>query len=1522
MAATLVPPDAGSEPPASLLIGNTGEIQLFYNDVPDGHVFRDNGGDNPEQPGVGGPIVRIYDQNRDGLPSPGTTYGLPRVFNNDANARSLNPVSQTGDGTGEVTTVYNSGADGLFEITQTAAMTFLAVPDAGDVLFVQFTNVIRNTSGSLLNLDHFVAADLTLAGFDVGLSFGERDPAGDSTIATGFASDDGGSYIFAFGDISDPGLPPPRFKAGTFDAIWNAIDIDGNETVTRDPQTQVLTQDGRHFDDQSAFGFVDNALGMEWQGLGIPAGGSETITYNITFTYFPQDPDAVSGASLVSAPNLRDPVPTSQVITVDYFDAAGIDESTLGDANLIVGSPGFNSQEQKTDPREQLPSDIGDPNNPDDDCVNHEYPQRARLRNTERLEVDDDGNATRLRATYEVSGPVVNVNGQGTPTPFPAGLYTMVYGSSVNNLQGNPLPGGDLGTFEVGPPTLDVTPTADAAALGATLFQGTGVTVAGATISAPPGADGAASTGTFTSTGYTYNTRPGSGGVVISTGDARSAESGGNGGPMTSTPFDTDEPATGGEQDLLDELSTDTGDSFRDVTRIDFDIDAPAGLNELFFNFAFATDDERPGVPDVFGLFVNGQNVATAPDGSPARTPTEGLDPHTGTALDKALTDDGLALLTRRAALNPGARNTVTLIVADGADALGDTAAYVTASRERPTPPDEPVDESFGEADVPFVTEAVAFQGDKTIAAGYDVPAGSVAEFVLRRINPDGSNDNSFGGGDGQAEVSIGGLGGHLYDVEIGPDNRIYATGDADGQLAVARFLPDGQVDPSFGDGGTGIKRVSFFNGGADAGYALALDGDKVVVVGTASRRIGGKVVGDFGTVRFLNNGQLDTSFVGDPGAASAAPDGMVVGDSGDGVDAGGAVAVHNGRYYVAGRAGNRVIIAAYGADGRFDTSFGIEGAQIPGRAGSDILQTNDRSVGLAVTPGGQILLAASAFGFAFSFTETDFGIVRLNPDGSMAPDGFGGPLGYAAANFGGTDDADDIDLLADGGFLVSGTYTLGDILYTAAARFRPDGTLDPAFGAGGISFFNPVNVSAASSVPNDGGPLGSGLAAVARRAATALRGDRAAVFGAEDADSSSGRALEVVGGAPADTTPPATSLAPPAPITQVGSTQPLTLQVTFTDATGVDASDITAETLSVVRRGTSEALTVTGVTLDSTADGPTRVATYTVAPPGGSWDAGDDGTYDIAVKGGLISDTAAAPNTIPQRALGEFVLDLDNSGGSETRIELGTIGARRQTFQTADGTPFTVTLKGGAGKAYRVGDAIDVDVTERGPLATLTVKTGRGGGINLRNVTSPGGLRGLSAKTAGLRGTLSSSGIVGKVVLGAVDGGRFEVAGLTSLQVASLTNTQIRATGSLGKIAVTGAVTGSTIFAGVRGDLNDLPDGRDDFANGSSTIASVSVRGAFSNSRIAAPTVGKVAMRSVQTANGGAAFGLAGGFFSSVSAPAPVGRKRLLNTPDESQQAGDFLIRVFGPAAGAATSRPAPLHGGGGGGGAPPARA
>ncbi len=156
---------------------------------------------------------------------------------------------------------------------------------------------------------------------------------------------------------------------------------------------------------------------------------------------------------------------------------------------------------------------------------------------------------------------------------------------------------------------------------------------------------------------------------------------------------------------------------------------------------------------------------------------------------------------------------------------------------------------------------------------------------------------------------------GGFQDVLVQPDAKIVAVGAACGAVGVARFLPDGTLDGTFGHGGTVLTPVSKRGDRAEANsVALQQDG-KIVVAGAQPGP-----ESDPAIVRYNPDGALDTTFHGDGTLVSNVP------GSGYATD----VAVDlEGRIWIAGVESGATpagetnpMVARYLPRGRLDPSF------------------------------------------------------------------------------------------------------------------------------------------------------------------------------------------------------------------------------------------------------------------------------------------------------------------------------------------------------------------------------------------------------------------------------------------------------------------------------------------------------------------------------------------------------------------------------------------------------------------------
>jgi len=167
-------------------------------------------------------------------------------------------------------------------------------------------------------------------------------------------------------------------------------------------------------------------------------------------------------------------------------------------------------------------------------------------------------------------------------------------------------------------------------------------------------------------------------------------------------------------------------------------------------------------------------------------------------------------------------------------------------------------DQRFGYEGVALLSADRSF-GPHDVTAQADGSAVIAMGLGLARLTPRGAGDPSFGTNGLAICPSLDGGTldrgfGSLSAVAVRPDQRLVAVG---ARCGLVRFLPEGQVDPSFGFGGS-VPVPDLRQ--RDAQLALQPDG-KIVV---ASWDPG---VGSFVVERFLSDGAVDPSF----GAAGTA---------------------------------------------------------------------------------------------------------------------------------------------------------------------------------------------------------------------------------------------------------------------------------------------------------------------------------------------------------------------------------------------------------------------------------------------------------------------------------------------------------------------------------------------------------------------------------------------------------------------------------------------------------------------------
>jgi uncharacterized delta-60 repeat protein len=313
---------------------------------------------------------------------------------------------------------------------------------------------------------------------------------------------------------------------------------------------------------------------------------------------------------------------------------------------------------------------------------------------------------------------------------------------------------------------------------------------------------------------------------------------------------------------------------------------------------------------------------------------------------------------------------------------------------------------------------------------------GSGSDFVVARYLPDGPLDPGFGSA-GVVTTDFAGELDRATSVAIQADGKVVVAGSASvggrSDFAVARYLPDGALDAGFGVDG---KLTLDFAGSGDQANALAIQSDgKLVLAGSA----------------LVSGSERDVAL------ARLNPDGSPDGGFGSGgkvtTDAGGAdnvahalAAQSDGKLILAGakftgyKPGDDMLALRYTPTGALDAGFGAGGVVTV-----DFAAGGDTARAVAVQGDGKILLGGSAFTGA---AGDDFALARLNPNGSLDAD-FSGD-GKQTTDFAGADDHVHSLAIAPNGDVLAAGRARGASEDFALARYKADGSLDMALDGDG----------------------------------------------------------------------------------------------------------------------------------------------------------------------------------------------------------------------------------------------------------------------------------------------------------------------------------------------------------------------------------------------------------------------------------------------------------------------------------------
>ncbi len=286
-----------------------------------------------------------------------------------------------------------------------------------------------------------------------------------------------------------------------------------------------------------------------------------------------------------------------------------------------------------------------------------------------------------------------------------------------------------------------------------------------------------------------------------------------------------------------------------------------------------------------------------------------------------------------------------------------------------------PINGSNGTDDEAY---GVALQPDgKIIVAGFAfISSTTGVEFAVARLNPNGTLDNSFGGGSGTSLAGIGSSGGlaEAYSVALQEDGKIVLGGYCESPplnitFALARFDSSGVVDGSFGNSGT--VRTSLSTSRA-YGYSVALQPDgKILLAGTDGSL--------FALARYQSGGSVDSAF-GTNGITLNA----ITGSNGNNDNAYGVAVQKDGRIVLAGRAADSVFhfgfaLARYNANGTLDSTFAHSGTSMTFIYGDGL--RNGFARGLVLQPDGRIVMVGTSYDTS---GHGEFAVARFDTNGTL----------------------------------------------------------------------------------------------------------------------------------------------------------------------------------------------------------------------------------------------------------------------------------------------------------------------------------------------------------------------------------------------------------------------------------------------------------------------------------------------------------------------------------------------------------
>jgi uncharacterized delta-60 repeat protein len=319
----------------------------------------------------------------------------------------------------------------------------------------------------------------------------------------------------------------------------------------------------------------------------------------------------------------------------------------------------------------------------------------------------------------------------------------------------------------------------------------------------------------------------------------------------------------------------------------------------------------------------------------------------------------------------------------------------------------------------------------RILVAGYTLDGDT--DLALARFKPNGNLDPNFGGGDGRVSTDLGGTD-YGFDIALAANGRIVVAGERDRQagsrMVVAVYGPRGVLDRGFSR--DGIAFVGYDNELAGANAVAVSANGKIVVGGSTSNGQTSR----WALARLRPNGARDRAFGGDGRVTvDISPSAEQINDL---------TIVEGGKIVAVGSAeaglSPRVAIARFLIGGSLDRDFGKRGVKV-----TDVANGADTAYGVSEQQGGELIVV----GHVANGGKADWGVLRYGPNGRL-DDAFHGD-GIRILSFGPEYElAQASAVQGNGRIVVVGRIRRSDDDHFGVVRLKPNGSYDLNFSGDG----------------------------------------------------------------------------------------------------------------------------------------------------------------------------------------------------------------------------------------------------------------------------------------------------------------------------------------------------------------------------------------------------------------------------------------------------------------------------------------